>query len=594
MTAKLRELRKLMKKFKIQAYLIPSTDPHQSEYVPENWNRRAWFSGFTGSAGELAVTLRKAGLWTDSRYFLQAESQLEGTDIQLYKLGLPDTPSIREWLSDELKSGDQVGIDPRLISHREFQDLQQHLQKKNIQLRSTERNLVDEIWKDQPSFPMSTLRPHPLKYAGISCQDKISLLQEELRKESCTGIILTTLDDIAWLFNIRGKDIPFNPLLISYAIVTLKNAHLFVHPEKLDRAAKKHLKSAIKTHDYQEFSKFIKKKFGEKDKLWIDASRVSSWISEQLDQKCELYLKESPVPAMKAPKNSVEIEGLRQAHIRDGVAMVQFLRWLETHIGRKKITEISAANTLEQFRRKQPLYQGPSFNTISAYQEHAAIVHYAATPESDVELKPQGIYLIDSGGQYLDGTTDITRTLALGEPSSRQKQLFTRVLKGHLQLAMTRFPKGTAGNQLDTIARKPLWDLGLNYGHGTGHGIGSYLNVHEGPQAISYYRGIGVALVPGMIISNEPGYYKPGEYGIRIENLILTIQDPESSPDGLEFLAFDTITLCPIQLKLIDTSLLSAEEIQWLNTYHKQVREILSPHLSELERDWLKKATEIV
>jgi len=592
MTKKISEIRKLMKKFKIQAYLIPSTDPHQSEYAPEIWKRREYLSEFTGSAGELVITTKDAGLWTDSRYFLQAEEQLKGSSIQLFKIGLPDTPNIQEWLINQLNLGDSVGIDPRLISHQQAHDMQRGLQKRKIHLKLLETNLVDEIWRDQPAFPMSILRPHPVKYAGISYQDKISHVRLEMKKEDCSGLILSTLDDIAWLFNIRGKDIPFNPLIISYAIITKKNATLFIHPDKLDRTARKHLKSHIKIQDYREFPKSIQKSFGKKDKVWIDPTAASWWISQQLDKKCELLLKENPVLRMKAPKNSTEIEGLKKAHIRDGVAMVQFLRWLENTVGRKEITEISAAEVLEDFRRKQELYQGPSFDTISAYQEHAAIVHYSATPESDVMLKPEGIYLIDSGGQYLDGTTDITRTLVLGEPSMLQKELFTQVLKGHIRLAMTRFPKGTAGNQLDTIARKPLWDLGLNYGHGTGHGIGSYLNVHEGPHAISYYRGIGVKLEPGMMISNEPGYYRTGEFGIRIENLILTITDLGSFPDGLEFLTFETVTLCPIQLKLIEKSLLSAEEIQWLNEYHERVRETLSPYLNDLEQDWLKGATQ--
>ncbi|UCF64697.1 MAG: aminopeptidase P family N-terminal domain-containing protein, partial [bacterium] len=554
MNKKISEIRKLMKKFKIQAYLIPSTDPHQSEYVPGIWKRREWVSGFTGSAGELVITAKDAGLWTDSRYFLQAEEQLKGSDIQLFKIGLPDTPGIPGWLKIQLKSGESVGIDPRLISHQQAYDIQSDLQKSKIHLKSLETNLVDEIWRDQPSFPMSILRPHPLKYSGIPHQNKISDLQMEIKKENCTGLVLTSLDAIAWLFNIRGKDIPFNPLIISYAIVTQKNTTLFIHPQKLDRAATKHLKSHIKIKDYRDFPRFLQKYFGKKDKVWIDPGTVSWWITQQLDKKCELFLKENPVSRIKAPKNSTEIKGLKNAHIRDGVAMVQFLRWLENAVGREEVSELSTAEVLENFRRKQELYQGPSFDTISAYQGHAAIVHYSATPETDVLLNPEGIYLIDSGGQYLDGTTDITRTLALGKPSQLQKELFTRVLKGHIQLAMTRFPKGTAGNQLDTIARKPLWDLGLNYGHGTGHGIGSYLNVHEGPHAISYYRGIGVTLEPGMLISNEPGYYRTGEFGIRIENLILTITDQYSSPDGLDFLAFETVTLCPIQLRLIEKS----------------------------------------
>jgi len=588
---KLKKLRKLMKKDEIQAYLVPSTDPHQSEYVPEMWNRREWLSGFTGSAGDLVITQKQAGLWTDSRYFLQAEEQLKETEIKLFKLGTPGTPSIEQWIVTQLKAGDSVGIDPHLISQQHASQLQTFFQTWKIKFKGLKNNLVDKIWKDQPDFPETLVKPHPLKYAGKSSQGKIDSVRVELKKEKCTAHILTTLDTIAWLFNIRGKDIPFNPLVISYAIITLKETFLFISSSKINKAVKNHLKFNIKIYDYCEFAKFLKKQFGKKDKIWLDPATVSWWITDHLKNKCDLFLQESPIPGMKAIKNSIEIKGLKNAHIRDGVVMVKFLRWLEHTIGKEKVTELSAAQKLEDFRKEQNLFQGPSFNTISAYQAHGAIVHYAATPESDANLKQQGIYLIDSGGQYLDGTTDITRTLALGKPTSEQKDRFTRVLKGHIQLAMTRFPKGTAGNQLDTIARKSLWDVGLNYGHGTGHGIGSYLNVHEGPHAISYYRGIGVALEPGMIVSNEPGYYKGGEYGMRIENLILVTQDEKMTPDGLEFYKFETVTLCPIQLKLIERNFLSSDEIKWLNDYHQRVRITIFPFLSAEEQDWLKEAT---
>ncbi|MCK4892932.1 MAG: aminopeptidase P family protein [Calditrichia bacterium] len=588
---KLKNLRKLMKKHKIQAYLVPSTDPHQSEYVPATWNRREWFSGFTGSAGDVVITQKRGGLWTDSRYFLQAEEQLKGSEIQLFKMGTPGTPSIQEWIATQLKAGDTVGIDPRLISQQQANQLKIFFQTWKIKFKGLEINLVDKIWKDQPAFPETPLKQHPLKYAGKSYKQKIDSLRTEMQKEKCTAHILTTLDTIAWLFNIRGKDIPFNPLVISYAIITLKEAYLFIPSDKIDRAAKNHLKPSIKIYDYNQFVKFLKKQFGKKDKIWLDPTTISWWITNHLKGKSELFLEESPISHMKAVKNSIEIKGLKNAHIRDGVAMVKFLKWLEQTVGLEKVTELSASQKLENIRKEQNLFQGPSFNTISAYQAHGAIVHYAATPESDVTLRRQGIYLIDSGGQFLDGTTDITRTLALGKPNSEQKDRFTRVLKGHIRLAMTRFPKNTAGNQLDTLARKSLWDIGLNYGHGTGHGIGSYLNVHEGPHAISYYRGLGVALEPGMIVSNEPGYYKAGAYGIRIENLILVTEDEKKTPDGLEFNKFETVSLCPIQLKLIAKNLLSSDEIKWLNDYHQRVRKTILPLLNAEEQEWLKEAT---
>jgi Xaa-Pro aminopeptidase len=589
---KIKQLRKLMKKYEIQAYLVPSTDPHQSEYVPGMWNRREWLSGFTGSAGELVITSKQAGLWTDSRYFLQAEEQLKGSDIQLFKMGIPRTPSPEGWIASQLKSGDYVGVDPQVISQQQANELRNFFKAWKIKFKGIENNLVDKIWKNQPPFPDKPLKPHPIKYAGKSTKEKIDSLRTEMRKEKCTAHILTTLDAIAWLFNIRGKDIPFNPLVISYAIITLKEIFLFIPLNKIDSTTQNHLKSGFKIYDYNKFPKFLKKHFRKKDKIWMDPATVSWWISDHLKDNCELFFKESPVPYLKAIKNTIEIKGLKNAHIRDGVAMVKFLKWLEDAVPSEKLTELSAAQQLEDFRKEQKLFQGPSFTTISAYQDHGAIVHYSATAESNATLKGQGIYLIDSGGQYLDGTTDITRTVALGKPTSEQKDRFTRVLKGHISLAMCRFPKGTAGNQLDTIARKSLWDVGLNYGHGTGHGIGSYLNVHEGPHAISYYRGLGVILEPGMIISNEPGYYKSGAYGIRIENIILVINEEKKTPDDLEFNKFETVSLCPIQLKLIDKSLLSPDEIKWFNAYHQQVRKSLSPLLNAEEKNWLKEATQ--
>jgi Xaa-Pro aminopeptidase len=587
-------LRNLMQKNKIQAYLVPSTDPHQNEYLPARWERRKWISGFTGSAGELAVTRYKAGLWTDSRYFLQAEQQLKGTSIRLFKIGVPEIPSLMEWLKTELKAGERVGIDPQLISYQEYQKLDSYLRSWKINLTAVSPNLVDKIWPDQPAFPESAVQPHALKYAGQSTAKKLHQLREKMKQAGAAAHVITTLDANAWLFNIRGRDIEYNPLVICYSIITPRQAMLFIPLNKVSLRVKKQLGSQVKIYPYQQFAFWLKKLSSQKIKIWIDPATVSWWVVDSLKKKVELFFKESPITHLKAVRNKIQIAGLKAAQLRDGVAMVKFLCWLQQEISRKPITELSAAEKLYQFRSEQDLFQGLSFQTISAYREHGAIVHYSATAETDIPLKRTGIYLIDSGAHYQDGTTDITRTIALGKPTRRQRELFTRVLQGHIQLATACFPSGTAGNQLDTLARKPLWDAGLNYGHGTGHGIGSYLNVHEGPQAISYYRGIGVALEPGMVISNEPGYYQTGEYGIRIENLILTVVYEKSSSPGSEFLTFETVTWCPIDLTLVDPSRLNASEISWLNHYHRQVRIKLTPFLNRKEAQWLERATRAI
>ncbi len=591
---RLTALRKLMKKYKADAYIIPSTDAHQSEYVPDLWQRRAWISGFDGSAGDVIVTKDKAGLWTDSRYFLQAEQQLKGSGVDLYKMGQPDEPSMLEFLKTELDEGRKVAIDPRLMSYKEAQNWKKELGNKGIELFLLEDNLVDALWDDQPGLPAEPIKVWDEKYAGESVQSKLDRIRERMKKENADVHVLTMLDAIAWTFNIRSKDVPFNPLVIAYAIITRDNAELFVHKKKVKREVKKHLRGVAKIYDYDDFKKRMSKYDRKKFSIWLDDASVNAWVVQLLGKKARLVFKESPVTRFKACKNDTELAGYKACHIRDGVAMVRFLHWLENTVPEGGVTEVSAARKLESIRAEDELFQGPSFETISSYKGHGAIIHYSPTEESDVELKQDGIYLIDSGGQYLDGTTDITRTVPLGEPTAEQKDRFTRVLKGHINLARASFPRGTQGIQLDTLARKALWDLGLNYGHGTGHGVGVFLGVHEGPQAISYYKGIGVALEPGMICSNEPGFYKEGEYGMRIENLINVVRDKEKSFDGNEFYKFETATLCPIDTRLIDKSLLDDEEIEYLNRYHETVYDTLSTYLKGKERDWLKQATEAI
>lgn len=589
---RLAELRKLMKNFKIDAYIIPSTDAHQSEYVPALWRRRSWISGFDGSAGDVVVTMDKAGLWTDSRYFLQAEQQLKGSSIELFKMGLPETPSMKGFLKTELNSGQSAGIDPCVLSHNEAAAFMAELAGKKIKLKFIEQNLVDPLWKDQPVLPTDPIMPWDKKYAGESVESKLERIREKMAEEDVDAHVLTMLDAIAWTFNMRSKDVDFNPVVISYAIITPKKAELFTNLEKIDRKAKKHLKKSVKVYDYEEFKKRLLKIAKRKNKIWLDDGTINQWVVDLIEKKCNLFYKDSPVTLFKACKNKTEIAGFKACHVRDGAAMVKFLHWLEKAVPEGGVTEISATEKLEAFRAEDSLFHGLSFETISAYKEHGAIIHYTSTPETDVELKTEGIYLIDSGGQYLDGTTDITRTVALGEPTDEQKDRFTRVLKGHIDLALASFPRGTQGIQLDTIARKALWDNGLNYGHGTGHGVGSFLGVHEGPQAISYYRGIGVPLELGMFCSNEPGFYKAGEYGIRIETLVNVVKDEEKSNGEFEFYKFETATLCPIDLKLIEKSLLTDEEVEYLNAYHKRVRETLSSHLKGEALAWLEKNTE--
>ncbi|NOX87967.1 MAG: aminopeptidase P family protein [Calditrichaeota bacterium] len=589
---RIQKLRALMKKHKIQAYVIPSTDPHSSEYLPSVWQRRAWISGFDGSAGDVIVTPDKAGLWTDSRYFLQAEEQLKDTGIDLYKVGTPDTPDMLSFLKQELKSGDSVGIDPKVISYRQAEQWQKELHPHKITLKFIEENLVDELWDDQPEPPLDPVVVWDDKYAGESVESKLDRIRQKMAAEGCEAHVLTTLDSIAWTFNIRSRDVEYNPVVISYAVITEEEAELFLHKKKVNRALKKHLKDLAKIRDYDDFKKRLPKLVKKKSRVWLDGDSVNYWVVMLLRKRCELFFKSSPVTHFKAVKNQTELAGFKACHIRDGIAMVRFLKWLEEAVPQGGVTEMSAADQLEKFRAEQSLYQGPSFETISAFNEHGAIVHYTSSPETDVELKSPGIYLIDSGGHYLDGTTDITRTIAIGQPTDEQKDRFTRILKGHIDLAITSFPAGTQGIQLDTLARKHLWEIGLNYGHGTGHGVGAFLSVHEGPQGISYYRGIGVPLEIGMVCSNEPGFYKANEYGMRMENLIVVAKDEEKSGEEWQFLKFENLTLCPVDANLIEKNLLSDEEIEYLNNYHKLVYDTLSPFLSKEEREWLKNKTQ--
>jgi len=591
MKNKIEAVRKLMKDSAVDAYWVPSSDPHQSEYVPEFWQRRKFICDFTGSAGDVVITQKKAALWTDSRYFIQAEQQLDEKVFTLFKMGMPDVPNFDDWLIQELRKGESVGLDSQVISRKNFVGLKKKLEEKGIQLKFVEKNLVDSVWEERPGAPKGKIKVHDEKYSGELTASKLKRLREKMADADADAFVVTMLDSIAWLFNIRGSDVKYNPVVISYALITSEEALFFVDQDKLTETVQEALRGVVEVRSYEDFGSELQSLAQKRFRIWLDEDSVSQWIVDILDHGTKLIFKPSPIKMFKAIKNKIEIAGFKNAHIRDGVAMVKFLCWLEKNIGTTDITEVSAAEKVAEFRNQIDLFKGMSFETISSYGAHGAVVHYAPSAETDIPLKPEGIYLIDSGGQYLDGTTDITRTVSLGNPTDGQKEHFTRVLKGVIDLLTTSFPQGTVGKQLDTIARIPLWEKGLNYGHGTGHGIGTFLNVHEGPQAISYYRCIGVALDPGMITTIEPGYYKENEYGLRVENVALVVKDKEKSSDEAAFYTFENLTLCPIDLRLVEKELLTEKEIEWLNDYHKKVYKTLAPRLDNPETAWLKEAT---
>jgi Xaa-Pro aminopeptidase len=584
-------LRRLMKRHGIAAYLVPSTDPHQSEYVPEFWKRRQFLTGFSGSAGDALVTREKAGLWTDSRYFLQAEQELRGTGFTLFRLGRPGVPSWQEWIVRELSPGEVLGLDPKLITHREFCRLEKELKRREIPVRAIEKNLVDAIWDQRPDPPSGKISVHPKRFAGESVRSKLARLRQKMFEEGADAHVLNQLDAIAWLFNIRGSDVEFNPVAIAYAIVTPKRATLFVDRKKVTKRVGQGLRGDVKVEDYEDFGRRLLELRSAKCRVWLDEASVSEWLVRRLGGKTGPVFKPSPVHMFKAVKNRTEITGARKAHLRDGAAVVRFLCWLDAEVPRGRVTELSAAGKAEEYRSRQELFKGPSFKTISSYGSHGAVVHYAVSRETDIPVRPGGIYLIDSGGQYRDATTDITRTVRLGRPKEEHRDRFTRVLQGLIRLSMLSFPRGTSGPQVDILARLALWDGGLNYGHGTGHGVGAYLGVHEGPQSIAPSRGFGVALEPGMITTIEPGYYKENAFGLRLENMVLVVKDRARSNPASVFHAFETLTLCPIDLGLVKRDLLAPEEVHWLNRYHRRVRNALMPHLGKTERAWLKKAT---
>ncbi len=586
---KIKNLRRLMKERGITAYIIPTYDPHQSEYLAEHFKTRAWISGFTGSQGTVVVTEDEAVLWADGRYWIQAENEIAGSEIKLYKVGIPSTPTYAEYLRDRLEDGHTIGFDGKIFPQSDFKRLKEHFKNKNIRFIE-DYDLVGELWTDRPAFPKTKVFVLDEKYAGKSAKEKIAQVREEMGKETIDFFLLGSLDDIAWLYNIRGRDIANNPVVISYALLSKDKAYLFVDEDKLDGEVRAYLsENGVEIEDYNRVVDYVEK-IEEGKNVFLDPSRINRWLYKAIPQGCKIIEGTNITTKLKAIKNPVEIENQRRAYIKDGVALVKFMYWLDQNIGKTTITEVSAAEKLEDFRREQEGFIEPSFDTIAAYKENAAMMHYRAEEgKSNYELKKEGLFLIDSGGQYLEGTTDITRTIVLGDITEEEKRDFTLTLKGHINLISARFLYGATGSNLDVLSRYPLWQEGLDYKCGTGHGVGYLLNVHEGPHRISPVPNE-VALEKGMVVTIEPGVYKEGKHGIRIENVVVVDDDIETEYGG-KFMKFDILSFVPIDLRAVDVAMLTEKERKWLNDYHKEVYQKLSPYLSEKERQWLKEET---
>lgn len=578
-------LRKQMAAEGISAFIVPSTDPHSGEYVPAHWESRKWISGFTGSAGTAVITLSDGGLWTDSRYFLQAADQLQGSGLTLFKDRLPETPSIAEWLGSVLKAGEKVGIDGWVNSISEAMQLKKALQSYGLELVTVD-DPFRTLWKDRPSLPLDPPFILPLEYSGEPCKQKIGRIRKALKEEGAKGLLISALDEIAWVLNMRGTDVHCNPVFVGYLLITADAATLYIHPDKLTAETRSYLtENQIQAKDYSQVAQ-DPEEYKEENLQLSGSTNYALYQAASLHSKVLLH--DSPVLYMKAIKNETEIAGFHQAMLRDGVAMVNFLCWLEEAVKSGKETEITIDQQLYAFRAAQKDFKGISFDTIAGYQAHGAIVHYEATEETAATLQPEGFLLLDSGAQYLDGTTDITRTISLGPVTEDQKKDYTLILKGFIQLSMAHFPYGTCGTQLDVLARQFIWKAGMNYGHGTGHGVGHFLNVHEGPHQFRMNH-MPALLLPGMTVTNEPGVYKAGRYGVRTENTMLIVKD-QTTEFG-EFYKFEPLTLCPIDLKPLLPELLSPEEKEWLNSYHQQVYTSLSPFLPQEQKEWLANAT---
>lgn len=586
---RLEALREVMRRENLDAFIFPSTDPHNSEYVPDRWKGREWISGFNGSAGTAVVTMHSAALWTDSRYFIAAADQLSGTEFQLMKLKIEGTPTISEWLGSELRevSSAQVGVDGMCNSAANVEVLVSDLRREGGITVRTNLDPLDIVWTDRPQIPASKVEIQPVELAGESVASKLTRIRKALRDLHADGMLMSALDDVAWTLNLRGTDVHCTPVFVSYLLISTTSATLYINKEKLTPEVEAHLESqGVKMAGYDDVRKGIKE-YAEYNIL-LDPNETNYTLSRLVDVQ-EVIRHKSPIPAMKAIKNEAEIRGYRSAMLKDGIALVKFLRWLKPAVEAGGQTEISIDKKLTSLRAEQPLFRDISFDTIAGYGAHGAIVHYEATPETDIPLEPHGLLLLDSGAQYQDGTTDITRTIALGPVSDYEKHIYTLVLKGHIQLEICKFPSGASGTQMDILAREAMWREGLNYLHGTGHGVGSYLSVHEGPHQFRL-EWMPAPFLENMTVTDEPGIYLAGQFGVRIENTLL-ISHYKDTEFG-KFLQFESLTLCPIDTTPVVKEELLPEEVAWLNEYHQHVYDMLAPHLDdEGDKEWLRKAT---
>lgn len=587
---KLIELRRIMDRENIAAYIISGTDPHNSEYLPAPWQQRKWISGFTGSYGTVVVTKNEAGLWTDTRYFIQAEKELAGSGIKLHKLRIPGAVDYPQWLAEVLESGTKVGIDGFCMSVSDVRNLKNALSPKNITIQE-QIDLLGEMWFDRPALPVEKIIRLDTKYVGESAGERIGKIREFIRNDHGDAMLFSCLDEIAWLYNIRCNDIAYNPVAISYAIVEKDKAHLFIKLDKISQEIEQQLaEDGIELHDYHHLFLFLDAQ-NKENTYFVDTNTCNYAVFNHLAKKFEVREIESPIPLLKAVKNTTELDGFRLACRKDGVALSKFYYWLENRLSQQPITELEAAEQLTWFRSQDKEYVSDSFGCISAYGPNAALPHYSATPEQQSEIHPKGLYLVDSGAQYMHGTTDITRTMPLGELTELEKEDYTLVLKGMIDLSMLYFPKGSKGCNIDIVARLPLYMNLRNFGHGTGHGVGYFLNVHEGPQSIRPDLK-NQEMLPGMVTSNEPGLYREGLHGIRHENLIVC--QPKAVNEFGEFYQFETITLCYFDTSALLTKLLNQNEIDWLNAYNERVYQEVSPYLEEQEKIWLRNKTKAI